>query len=67
MGNPSDSSPELPCRATEKTEPDHDAAADIALPDTVVGSGTLDRLVETARGYVRDALAAHSTAAYRAD
>ena len=38
-----------------------------ALPSHVVGSGRLDRLADTARGYARDATAANTDAAYRAD
>lgn len=67
MRNPSNSSLEMPGFEGEQANPGGDPAAGLALPDTVAGSGKLDRLVETARGYARDALAAHSTAAYRAD
>ncbi|MBK5926321.1 tyrosine-type recombinase/integrase [Rhodobaculum claviforme] len=37
------------------------------LPDHVAGSGTLDRLVETARGYARAAVSEATRAAYAAD
>ena len=38
-----------------------------SLPPHVAGSGRLDRLADTARGYARDATAANTNAAYRAD
>ena len=38
-----------------------------ALPPHVAGSGGLDRLADAARGYARDATAANTNAAYRAD
>jgi integrase len=40
---------------------------DIGLPDPLAGSGTLDRLVETARGYAAQAAAAATRRAYAAD
>lgn len=39
----------------------------IALPAHVAGSGTLDRLVESARDYARNATAENTNAAYKAD
>ena len=41
--------------------------AQIALPDHVVGSGRLDRLVDTARGYADHAIAENSRRAYARD
>jgi integrase len=41
--------------------------APIALPDHVAGSGALDRLVDTARGYARDAAAENTRRAYARD
>ncbi|GAD55827.1 tyrosine-type recombinase/integrase [Limimaricola cinnabarinus] len=41
--------------------------AQIALPDHVVGSGRLDRLVDTARGYADHALAENTRRAYARD
>lgn len=40
---------------------------EIALPAHVAGSGTLDRLVDTARAYATQATAKATTSAYRAD
>jgi integrase len=39
----------------------------IALPSPIAGSGTLDRLVETARDYARQALAENTLTAYAKD
>lgn len=39
----------------------------IALPSSVAGSGQLDRLVETARGYAASSTAENTTKAYAAD
>ncbi len=46
---------------------DQDAADAIALPSQVAGSGTLDRLVETARDYARQAASENTLTAYRRD
>ncbi|MFC4669526.1 tyrosine-type recombinase/integrase [Seohaeicola nanhaiensis] len=46
-------------------EPPKDS--EIALPDTVAGSGTLDRLVGTARDYARAAAADNTLKAYHKD
>ncbi len=43
------------------------AAAEIALPTHVAGSGTLDRLVDTARDYAKAATADNTKKAYAAD
>ncbi|MDW4499241.1 tyrosine-type recombinase/integrase [Sulfitobacter sp. D35] len=48
----------------ERASTDSDA---IALPDHVAGSGTLDRLVDTARGYAEAATAGNTRKAYAAD
>lgn len=42
-------------------------AALISLPEPVAGSGSLDRLVDTARDYARQATARNTSAAYKAD
>ena len=39
----------------------------IKVPDLVAGSGTLDRLVDTAKDYARQATADNTNAAYKAD
>ncbi|MBB3713032.1 hypothetical protein FHS00_002633 [Limimaricola variabilis] len=39
----------------------------IALPDHVAGSGQLDRLVDTARGYADHAIAENTRRAYARD
>ncbi len=41
--------------------------AQIALPDHVAGSGRLDRLVDTARGYADQAVAENTRRAYARD
>ncbi len=46
---------------------DQDNAPTIALPGSIAGSGTLDRLVETARGYARAAASDNSLKAYASD
>ena len=43
------------------------APADMALPSHLPGSGTLDRLVETARDYARSAASDNTLKAYKAD
>ncbi len=47
--------------------PAQDAPEEIALPSHVAGSATLDRLVDTARDYARQATADNTNAAYKAD
>ena len=39
----------------------------LRVPDRVAGSGGLDRLVDSARGYARQATAQNTNAAYKAD
>ncbi len=52
-------------RHDERGQDDGEAA--IALPAHVVGSGTLDRLVNTARGYARAAASENTLKAYAKD
>ena len=42
-------------------------AESIRVPSSVVGSGSLDRLVDTARDYARQATAENTNVAYKAD
>lgn len=51
----------------ERDERDAPDDASIALPAHVAGSGTLDRLVDTARDYARAATAENTNKAYAAD
>ena len=46
---------------------DQDHAPPIALPSHIAGSGTLDRLVETARDYARAAASENTLKAYAKD
>ncbi|WP_454275837.1 tyrosine-type recombinase/integrase [Roseovarius sp. MBR-154] len=48
-------------------ESDQAAPEPVTLPAHVVGSGTLDRLVDTARGYAEASAAANTNKAYAAD
>ncbi|MEM7710742.1 MAG: tyrosine-type recombinase/integrase [Pseudomonadota bacterium] len=52
---------------TQRDERDHSSPDAIALPSHVAGSGTLDRLVETARDYARASTAENTNKAYSAD
>ncbi len=63
--SPSDP-PERPERheGDDSTDLEHDT---IALPSDVAGSGTLDRLVETARDYARQAASQNTLKAYAKD
>ena len=55
-------------RATPTTMPDTpEIPVQIALPDHVAGSGRLDRLVDTARGYADLAVAENTRRAYASD
>ena len=47
--------------------PEQDRSERIALPSSVAGAGTLDRLVETARGYARAAASDNTLRAYVRD
>ncbi|MCE8008553.1 MAG: tyrosine-type recombinase/integrase [Aestuariivita sp.] len=51
----------------ERDERDHSESTPIALPAHVAGSGTLDRLVENARGYAKASTAENTNRAYAAD
>ena len=56
--------------AMDNDERDENASSDsdtIALPSHVAGSGTLDRLVDTARDYAKASTAENITKAYAAD
>jgi len=50
-----------------QVSPEQDEAADIALPPHAAGSGTLDRLVGTARDYARAAASENTRRAYAKD
>lgn len=51
----------------DRNSSSEDASAEIALPAAVVGSGKLDRLVETARDYARQAISENTQRAYAQD
>ena len=51
----------------QEDEVDVTDSAEITVPDQVASSGTLDRLVDTARDYARQATAENTNAAYKAD
>ena len=51
----------------QEDEVDVTDSAEIPVPDQVASSGTLDRLVDTARDYARQATAENTNAAYKAD
>lgn len=51
----------------ELDESDHSSQNAISVPDTVAPSGSLERLVETARGYAEQATAENTNKAYKAD
>lgn len=53
--------------ASADATPKHSGPETIALPTDVAGSGTLDRLVETARDYAKTATAENTNKAYAAD
>ncbi|KIC44865.1 tyrosine-type recombinase/integrase, partial [Tateyamaria sp. ANG-S1] len=48
-------------------ESHHPSETAISLPDSVAASGSLERLVETARGYAEQARAENTNKAYKAD
>jgi len=60
-------SPSSRPNATENDQHDDSELAGIALPSHVAGSGTLDRLVDTARDYARASTAENTNKAYAAD
>ena len=51
----------------QRDESGQDKSATIALPSHVAGSGTLDRLVDTARSYAQQATAENTNKAYKKD
>ncbi|WP_299048844.1 tyrosine-type recombinase/integrase [uncultured Tateyamaria sp.] len=51
----------------ERDESEPGAEDTIALPSDIAGSGTLDRLVETAKDYARSAASDNTLKAYKAD
>ena len=57
----------LPNEGSERDPHDGHGAESSSLPNLVAGSGSLDRLVDTARDYARQATADNTTAAYKAD
>jgi len=65
LETPRKSPPEPP----ERPDPPggHPGGEAIALPSHVVGSGALDRLVETARDYARQAASDNTRKAYAKD
>lgn len=63
-------SPSEPLERADRHERDDSADMErdtIALPSHVAGSGTLDRLVETARDYARQAASENTLKAYAKD
>ncbi|GLQ29223.1 tyrosine-type recombinase/integrase [Sulfitobacter pacificus] len=63
-------SPSKPSRAqsVNKNRKGHAASAEaISVPNLVAGSGSLDRLVDTARNYARQATAENTNKAYKKD
>lgn len=63
----SSSAPDGTPNGNERDERDAPDGASIALPSHVAGSGTLDRLVDTARDYARASTAENTNKAYAAD
>jgi len=61
--------PPSSCEGDETARSAHgaDASQPIALPATVAGSGSLDRLVDSARDYARQATAENTNLAYKKD
>jgi integrase len=60
-------SPSEPPTPSDSTEGDESAAQPLALPSHLAGSGALDRLVETARDYARQAASENTLRAYAKD
>ncbi len=70
MTETTEKSPSEPPRRPDRHERDDSADMErdtIALPSSVAGSGTLDRLVETARDYARQAASENTLKAYAKD
>lgn len=63
----SSSASTYPPDGTQRDERDPEDDGSIALPSHVAGSGTLDRLVETARDYAKASTAENTNKAYAAD
>ena len=63
----SSSAPDDTPNSNERDERANSDGASIALPAHVAGSGTLDRLVDTARDYARASTAENTNKAYAAD
>ena len=63
----SSSAPDATPHSYESAERANSDGASIALPAHVAGSGTLDRLVDTARDYARASTAENTNKAYAAD
>jgi integrase len=63
----SSAAPQDAPNSNERDERDAPDEASIALPAHVAGSGTLDRLVDTARDYARASTADNTNKAYAAD
>ena len=63
----STSAPHNAPNGDERAERDHSDGDPIALPAHIAGSGTLDRLVDTARDYARASTAENTNKAYAAD
>ena len=70
MTEPPDKSPSEPTNRPDPDEGDESVAPEtgaIALPSHLAGSGMLDRLVETARDYARQAASENTRSAYAKD
>lgn len=63
----SSSAPNTAPNSDERNEREQVESASIALPAHVAGSGTLDRLIDTARGYAEASTAENTNKAYAAD
>ena len=63
----SSSAPDDTPNSNERDERAYSYGTSIALPSHVAGSGTLDRLVDTARDYARASTAENTNKAYTAD
>lgn len=63
----SSSEPPTPANAAQLDERDHPTENSISVPDSVAASGSLERLVETARGYAEQATAENTNKAYAKD
>lgn len=57
----------MPKEYNLQPSPEQDAPKDVALPTHVAGSGTLDRLADTARDYARTAASDNTLKAYAKD